>query len=82
MELATPESIQLLMHPQPVPAHVRRRRADSGAGRPGRTRRCQCGKCVQCLENARWERIFAEKFADPTYYTRPLVTVRSPLTSI
>ena len=25
-------------------------------------RRCVCGRCVACLENARWERIFQEKF--------------------
>jgi|SRR5579862_1405226 len=31
-------------------------------------RRCQCGTCNWCLDNARWERIFNEKFADPTYY--------------
>ena len=31
--------------------------------------RCQCGKCPRCLDNARWERIYQEKFADPDYYT-------------
>jgi hypothetical protein len=29
---------------------------------------CKCGNCKWCLENARWERIYAEKFADPSYY--------------
>lgn len=29
---------------------------------------CQCGGCKWCLDNARWERVFEEKFADPTYY--------------
>jgi|SRR5579862_1492175 len=33
-----------------------------------RHRRCQCGACNWCLDNARWERIFNEKFADPSYY--------------
>lgn len=33
-----------------------------------RRRRCHCGACSSCLENARWERIFNEKFADPNYY--------------
>ena len=32
--------------------------------------RCRCGKCRQCADEARWERIFSEKFADPEYYTR------------
>ena len=33
-----------------------------------RTRRCSCGTCVRCIDNARWNRIFNEKFADPSYY--------------
>jgi hypothetical protein len=32
-------------------------------------RYCQCGQCKWCLDNARWERIFNEKFLDPTYYS-------------
>jgi hypothetical protein len=28
-------------------------------------RPCRCGVCSQCQQNARWERIFQEKFADP-----------------
>jgi hypothetical protein len=35
-------------------------------------RRCNCSVCATCLENARWERIFREKFADPEYYRQPL----------
>lgn len=35
---------------------------------PRRGRHCACGTCRLCLDNARWERIFSEKFADPTYY--------------
>ena len=37
-------------------------------GRTGRRHRCQCGSCSTCVENARWEKIFNEKFADPNYY--------------
>ena len=29
---------------------------------------CKCGQCKMCIENARWDRIFNEKFADPNYY--------------
>jgi hypothetical protein len=29
---------------------------------------CRCGSCKWCVDNARWDRIFNEKFADPTYY--------------
>ena len=31
-------------------------------------RRCHCGACSTCQENARWDKIFNEKFADPNYY--------------
>jgi hypothetical protein len=34
------------------------------------------------MENARWERIFEEKFADPDYYTRHGVQHSSPLISL
>ena len=30
--------------------------------------RCECGLCKACKDAERWERIFNEKFADPTYY--------------
>jgi hypothetical protein len=36
--------------------------------RSARRHRCHCGTCSTCLENARWDRIFNEKFADPNYY--------------
>jgi hypothetical protein len=35
-----------------------------------RIRHCRCGACPQCQENARWDRIFNERFADPDYYKR------------
>lgn len=37
---------------------------------PIRTRpsQCKCGACERCLDNARWDRIFREKFEDPDYY--------------
>lgn len=37
-------------------------------GRRTRRRICNCGQCPRCLEDARWDRIFNEKFADPYYY--------------
>jgi hypothetical protein len=40
-------------------------RRRNGAGLAGR---CQCGRCSTCLEEARWDRIFNEKFASPDYY--------------
>lgn len=34
---------------------------------------CKCGgTCSTCESTARWNRIYEEKFADPTYYDRGL----------
>ena len=33
-----------------------------------KVKRCRCGACPRCQEEARWERIFNERFADPDYY--------------
>jgi hypothetical protein len=57
--------------------HVRqsqqRRQACPSVGHNGKNTRCQCGKCTMCIDNARWDKIFNAKFADPTYYTsRPV----------
>jgi hypothetical protein len=38
------------------------------SARTARRRRCHCGGCFTCQENARWDKIFNEKFADPNYY--------------
>lgn len=43
-----------------------------GSSAPRTNARCTCGNCAVCSENARWERIFQEKFADPTYYSHRL----------
>lgn len=45
--------------------------------------RCQCGQCRTCLENARWERIFQEKFANSDYYHHDIrIRYASPLSSV
>jgi hypothetical protein len=54
--------------------------------RPAKSRRasgrCQCGLCRTCQENARWERIFQEKFANSDYYHHDIrVRYASPLSS-
>ena len=46
------------------------------------TGRCPCGVCPKCLEDARWERIFQEKFADPDYYSVQRVSRGSSLSSL
>lgn len=45
-------------------------------------RSCKCGTCHACVENARWERIFQQKFADPEYYNRRTVSLTSPLSRL
>jgi len=85
MELSNPESIREALQSYERPVEIRRRHAEAG---PARTAsqvqkvRCTCGHCRACLDNARWERIFAEKFADPNYYRRHTVSCSSPLTSL
>ncbi len=45
--------------------------------------RCTCGSCRNCTENARWERIFQEKFANADYYHHEIrVRYASPLSSV
>ena len=47
------------------------------------TGRCHCGQCRNCMENARWERIFQEKFANSDYYHHDIrVRYASPLSSV
>jgi hypothetical protein len=85
MELASQESIRALMPGGGNPARVLVRRVGQHVAQPpskGRKVRCSCGQCRQCLEDGRWERIFAEKFADPDYYSRRVTHIASPLTSL
>jgi hypothetical protein len=43
---------------------------------------CRCKRCAACLDDARWERIFQEKFADPSYYGRDAFRTSSPLVDL
>ena len=85
MELSSPEAIRelMLVFGDPSPVHRRRGAKDNtAAAHNARRTRCKCGHCRQCLDNARWERIFAEKFADPNYYTGLVMRAASPLTNL
>lgn len=42
---------------------------------------CRCGRCARCLDDARWDRIFRQKFADPYYYAVSPPRGGSPLSS-
>ena len=64
----------------PEPSTARSGAAKAPAGPRRRRSLCKCGKCGICKDNARWERIFQEKFADPEYYRQPLrIRFSSPL---
>jgi hypothetical protein len=80
MELTDNALIDLLLRtqqPEPRRLSPRRKITESTptyhapASKNG-TRRCTCRVCPSCVDNARWERIFQEKFADPNYYAKPL----------
>jgi len=70
---------------QPAPAPARM--AQAMDSRPAKSRRasgrCSCGQCRNCQENARWERIFQEKFANSDYYHHDIrARYASPLSSV
>jgi len=81
MELADPRMIEELLetHARISSARQSRRKratplpaANMAATHCPRVKRCRCGTCPRCQEEARWERIFNERFADPDYYkSRP-----------
>jgi len=58
-----------------------RNSSPKGDTRLNRRRICQCGSCHACLENAKWNRIFSEKFEDPDYHKPRLVWGASSLAS-
>jgi hypothetical protein len=71
-------------HPKPAGAAARRPdnadpRKIKRSSAPRVRQRCRCGRCPICLDNARWERIFNEKFADPGYYRRLALRYNSTL---
>jgi hypothetical protein len=85
MELSSAATIDALLRAVGKPTRTGRCREPQSAARSVRNDRrmhCKCGRCQQCLDNARWERIFVEKFADPNYYTRQVVRRSSPLMSL
>ena len=78
VELSDSQEIAALLASQQPPPRMpaaQRPRLNTRASR----RHCQCGACPKCLENARWDRIFNEKFADPNYYKRQPVRHTSSL---
>lgn len=72
LELSDPALIAACISNPPRSRRPYRRRPQPGPVSSRAARRCSCGICPTCQENARWERIFREKFEDPNYYkSRP-----------
>ncbi len=71
LELADSAMIAQLIDRAAAARPVRMRRSDRRAAPARRTqsRRCACGKCRTCVDNAHWEQVFQQKFADPYYYS-------------
>jgi hypothetical protein len=76
MELADPRMLEELLATHAKisrgrPGHRKKRpveaRVMSMSPCP-KVKRCHCGICPRCQEEARWDRIFNERFADPDYY--------------
>jgi hypothetical protein len=88
MELSDPQTIAFLIDAQMPrrrpPSPLRASPLSSAASpiRSMRPLRCQCGICARCAENARWEKIFNEKFADPEYYSTSRSRFSSALSEI
>jgi hypothetical protein len=76
LERANPAKLQeLLATRAPLSrarlAHHRKGIADQTSTAPcPKVKRCHCGSCQRCQEEARWDRIFNERFADPDYYKK------------
>ncbi|MCX6629411.1 MAG: hypothetical protein NTW28_17475 [Candidatus Solibacter sp.] len=87
MQLSTSETIQALLSSIGQPMRRLRRRAPAEVSakpvRPHKPSGCPRGcACRMCSDNARWERIFQEKFADPSYYSSPTTRNGSSLSDL
>jgi len=68
MELTDRDLLEALLVAQNPPARQTCTRKRATRTMSGKRTHCTCGVCHTCRDNDRWERIFQEKFADPTYY--------------
>ena len=79
MELGEERSIKAIL----AIMERKRRRRDANKNASAPTRRepkisagigGKCMTCSMCVTNAKWEKVFNEKFADPDYYKAGLPT--------
>jgi hypothetical protein len=83
----TAPDCEAIPEPRRAPLAAPPRMEPMPQAQPARTRRasgrCHCGQCRNCQENARWERIFQEKFANSDYYHHDIrIRYASPLSSV
>ena len=79
MELADPKTIASLVSSRnPIQTPDARK---TGTIKRSQSMRhtCTCGTCNTCVDNAKWERIYREKFEDTAYYGHRPVPVGSSL---
>ena len=67
-ETAPPPSLRIQVTAVEVSRQAFAAVTENAVSRVRRRHFCTCNKCKWCLDNARWVRIFNEKFADPSYY--------------
>ena len=84
MQLGTAQTIEALLASIGQPERGSRHRAPAVVNpkpvRMHKVSRCARGcTCRTCTDNARWERIYQEKFADPSYYSNPITRNGSSL---
>jgi len=69
MDLTDSVTIAVLVSSNPVAgSKISRNSSRADYTRINRRGTCQCGSCRTCLDNAKWERVFSERFEDPDYY--------------
>jgi len=62
--------------------YIEMRRDGARRSRKDNPQACDCGQCGRCLENARWERIYQQRFLDPEYYAKTRIRLSSPLADL
>jgi hypothetical protein len=82
MQIESQENIAVLLQQMRVPVRGQGTATKSVYSRSRAAGRCACRRCKVCEDNARWERVFNDKFADPNYYSPRQVTQGSSLASL
>ena len=82
MQIETQEAIAVMLQQIQEPRQKRPVAMSSAHPRTRAAGRCACRQCKVCQDNARWDRVFNEKFVDPDYYLPRHITQGSSLASL